>query len=193
MTEALTYGSLQYFTEHEIIVLKTPEGKLVALRPPEGTQGEVIVLGQAPAFGEISINDNTTETSISEDVWGQVTVFDTNGKSKNMTPDHVNDHIVIGRNGIYFVSVSVAIESIAGAALELELQVFTNNGNTEFTNIHVHRDLAGGGGEVGAVPLTGLALFTEGDTVELWVMNETNDQNVIIADATMTVFQVGRE
>ena len=65
-----------------------------------------------------------------------------------------------------------------------------NNGASALTP-HVDRDLSGGGGEAGVVSLSGYGELAVGDTVEMWVTNETNTSNYMIEDVSMAVLQVG--
>jgi len=193
MTEALTYGSLQYFTEHEVIVLKTPDGKLVALRPPEAAQGTVIIVDEAPAFGEIYVRANATETAIAvQNTWYQITIFNANGESYQTEPNHSNDHITILRAGMYLVMVSASLESPGGTgAATFHVELKTNDSSNEFAGIHAHRDMAGGAGETGSISLSGLAEFAVDDTVELWLKNDTGTEDILVADVTLSVVQVG--
>ena len=191
MTEALTYKDLQYFTEHECLVCKTPEGNLVALRPPEGLQGEVIILDQAPAYGEISTEDNAVATTVgSALVWYQVDKFDTNGESSLFTPEHANNHIIVGRSGLYLALISASILRAGGAACIVECELKKNNGVTSFPNVHWDRRL--GSNDVGSTSASGLVRLTEGDTAEVWFQNKTNTTDITFEDITLAITQVGR-
>ena len=121
----------------------------------------------------------------------QVTSFDTNGVSNLMTPDHTNDHITVVKAGVYKCNVAISAESSGGSAYEAGFGVFKNNGATHFTNCHVHRQLSGGGGDTGSLNMTGLIDLAANDTIEVWVWNETNTNNIIVDDITLNLIQIG--
>ena len=143
-------------------------------------------------FGEIYAHDNSTETTITTaGTKVQVTIFDTDGQASNTSPSHSQDHITTTKAGIYLVTVSLTADSVSGAGAEFDFQVYKNNGATAFDNAHAHRSFAGGGGEIGSVSISGLIPLDANDTVEVWVTNDTNTQNIIVSDITLSLVQVG--
>lgn len=156
------------------------------------TTGDMIFVGGAGlCFGEIKAEGNTTETTISTaGTPVQVTIFDTNGESNNTTPDHTNDHITITKAGVYDIKVSATINSVAGVGSRLEITCKKNNGASEII-AHMDRNLTGGGGESGVISMSGLASLSVNDTIEIWIENETNTQNYIIEDISLSVIQIG--
>jgi hypothetical protein len=155
--------------------------------------GDLYFTGTAGmVYAGISATDNTTETAIS--VAGtlvQVTIFDTNNPSNLCTPDHTNDHITITKAGDYMVVVSATVESVAGGAIVIDLQAKKNNGATALSPVHAHRNMAGGGGDVGSISLSGIVTLAASDTVELWIANDTATGNLIVEDVVLSVIQVG--
>ena len=143
-------------------------------------------------YGEISVEENTaTETVItSSGVPVQVTVFDTNGHSHHTTPDHTEDHILIECDGHYLIMCSATIESVGGSGSRAEITIKKNNGASNLVP-HVDRDLAGGGSEAGVISLSGFAELVEGDTVELWIENESNTANYVVEDVSLAILQIG--
>ncbi len=139
------------------------------------------------SFACISVTDNVNPITLAVGVPSQILDFDTNGPSFRATPDHTNDHITIVLTGDYLVVVSATVNSIAGAASRFELTVKKNNGATTIVGLHVDRNIAGGGGNSGSVGVSGIVTFTAGDTVEVFIENETNNQNYIIENITLTV------
>lgn len=122
----------------------------------------------------------------------QVTAFDTNGPyNGNITPDHTNDHLTAGVTGLYFLIASIIAESSGGTAIQVGFSAFKNNGATELQIVHGHRDLDGGGGDAGSITIHGLVDLTANDTVELWCWNETNTDDFIVDDVTLTLIHVG--
>lgn len=143
-------------------------------------------------FAGISAKDNAVETAIA--VAGtkvQVTIFDTDDAGNNATPDHTNDHITITKAGMYFAMVSCTIKSVAGGAIVVLVDLYKNNGAAAFNNVHAHRALAGGGGDIGSISLSGNIDLAANDTIELWVTNATNTSNLIVEDITLSVVQIG--
>jgi hypothetical protein len=86
--------------------------------------------------------------------------------------------------------VTCSISSGTGNGAVYECVVQKNNGDSEITNLHFHRQLSGGGGDVGSASASGLAALTANDTIELWVNNETNAVNILFEDVTMSIVQV---
>ena len=156
------------------------------------------VTGRLPAsnlgleFAEISAENNSTETVIA--VSGtpvQVTIFDTNGASNGATPDHTNDHITIATTGTYLILVSSTVNSVAGLASRFEISVMKNNGAGGVAIIpHIDRDIPGGGGQSGVISMSGIAVLTAADTVEVWIENETNTANYIVEDISLDVILI---
>lgn len=142
-------------------------------------------------FGEIYVENNSTATSIaSATTWYQVTVFDTNGVSNGTTPDHTNDHITIDHDGFYLIEGSAAIKSVSAGAIVIECEVKLNNGATSLLNVHWDRELSGAGGDTGSTSMSGIAYLSTNDTVEMWVQNKTNANDVVFEDITLTVIEL---
>ena len=155
--------------------------------------GAIVFHGEAGlAFGEIYVVNNAVETAIAvATTLVQYTLFGVDGQSNNCTPDHTNDHITIDKAGRYEIILSCTVESAGGGGADtVNLQVQINNGATPLTNLHAHRKLAGGGGDIGSMSISGFADLAATDTVELWVANEDSTDNLILSDVDMTVKQL---
>jgi hypothetical protein len=142
-------------------------------------------------FAGVSVLGNTTATTIS--IAGtavQYTHFNTNDPSRGAVPDHTEDHITINREGTYQIVASITVKSVAGSASQIGLDIQKNNGASSISNIHAHRNLAGGGGDRGSMSLSGIATLAKDDTIELWVTNETNTDNYTLEDVTLSVIQL---
>jgi hypothetical protein len=145
-------------------------------------------------FGEIyahDANDTLTISGSGKANKVQVTTFDTDGLSNNVTPDQANSHITIDKSGIYLCVISISAESGSGVGFEAGFSAWKNNGTDEFENIHAHRNLSGGGGDTGSISMSGIIDLVAGDTVEIWTWNETNTVNVIVDDITLSLVQIG--
>jgi hypothetical protein len=151
--------------------------------------------GSGLPYGEIYANDAGEDVVINTAGVAnkkQVTAFDTDGVSNNMTPDHTNDHITITNAGIYFCSISLHVDSQAGSAATFGFALYKNNGATQFANVHGHRDLpAGAGGNSGSLSMSGLIDLAVNDTIELWAWNEDNTQDVTVDDVTLSLMMQG--
>lgn len=122
----------------------------------------------------------------------QITSFTTTGPSNNTTPSAANDDIAIILSGRYLCTVSLSLESVgAGGADLIGIGVFKNNGIIQFQQLHVHRRLAGGGVDTGSISISGILLATAGDTIEVWIWNETSVRNVVIDDINLSLLQIG--
>ena len=150
--------------------------------------------GKGLAYGEISAQDNTTPTIITTSGKVnkvQVTIFDTDGLSNNATPDHTNDHITINKAGVYKISVSMSVESVAGDGDKLGFSVYKNNGATEFPNLHFHRDFTAGASKTGSASMNGIISVSVNDTIEIWGWNENDNDNFLMEDVTSSITQIG--
>lgn len=123
----------------------------------------------------------------------QYTRFDTDGLSSRMTPDHTRDHIEADVDGTFLVICSITADSVAGIGAAFDFQLYKNNGTVILTNLHAHRDFAGGAGEIGSISLSGTVVLLSGDTVELWVTNDSNTQSIVITDVTMSIVQIASQ
>jgi hypothetical protein len=142
-------------------------------------------------FANISVKDNTTDTTLNSAAKVQFLFFDTNGPSNSATPDHTNDHITITRAGKYYVSCAVTAANAAGASHVLDSSVWKNNGTTELINLHSHRTL-GAGTDIGSIHLSGIADLAASDTIELWLdTSRGSDTDVEVSDASLSVFMLG--
>ncbi len=158
--------------------------------------GDLVCVGSSGlAFGEISAVAAADTIAIA--LAGkankiQVTSFYTDGLSNNATPDHTNDHVTITKAGMYLCTVSLHVETDGpGGADTFGFSVYKNNGTGEFANVHAHRKMAGGGGDVGSVSMSGIIDLAATDTIELWCWNEDSADDIVIQDVTLTLFQIG--
>lgn len=144
-------------------------------------------------YGEIYVRANAVATNVTvAGTYVQFLGFANDGESNNATPDHTNDHITITKAGRYLVTVSIHVESTgAGGADEFGFEVRKNNGAVIFDNMHAHRQMAGGGTDVGSVGMNGIVDLAVNDTIELWVTNEDSTDDVLIEDCTLSIVQVG--
>ena len=140
--------------------------------------------------GELSVTSNSTQTTLNSSGYVQVTIFDTNGPSLGMTPDHTQDHITSSTAGKYTVWVSVSVSNEAAQDHMITLAAHTNNGFTILTNVEADRNLTGGSGDVGSISLNGTVILSANDTVELWALTDSaSDRDVTFDDITMTVIK----
>lgn len=143
-------------------------------------------------FGEVWCSGVATEITIGtvNDHY-QMPYFQTDGLSNNASPSFGNNEIMITHGGIYRISCSLAVKSVAGGAQVFHFEIKKNNGAVSYENIHAHLKMAGGGTDTGAVTLSGLASLVVDDTVELWVKNDTNNSNMIVEDCNINIVMIG--
>ncbi len=148
-----------------------------------------VAQSNAAAYGAISVEGNATATAIaaaSTDFSNkvQVTIFDNDSVANGVTPDHTNDHITISTDGAYEISApSVSFYGAGGRTYSFA--IFINNGATQI-GTRTTRKL-GTGGDIGALPVSALATLSAGDTVELWVQNESNTGDLTVQDVSLCV------
>ena len=147
-----------------------------------------------PGYGEISVRGNSTETVITvQGTWVQVVIFDTDGESAVLVPSASDDHITIPFAEICQVLVSLSMCKAAGGGDDtFEFEVRKNNGATTFDNLSAIRVIDSGapGKDIGSVSMNGIVSFDAGDTPELWVRNVSSTNNILIKDATMSMFRL---
>jgi len=155
--------------------------------------GDFVFIGESGlCFAEIYVKDNAVATTLNSAAKVQVTIFNTNGASNNMTPDYTNDHITVTKAGMYLCTISCALVNVAAQAHIVELLLYKNNGTTAFNNIHAHRNLSGGGGDKGSISLSGIIDLAVNDTIELWANTDAAaNRDVIFEDVTFSLVQIG--
>lgn len=156
---------------------------------------DLLVTGTVPlVYGELYVYNNLNDTVINAQMeYVKFIHFDTVGESSHTTPSIDDSHIRVERGGVYFLSSSIHAESAAPGGVDLfSWVVMANDGTEEFHNLHSHRDLGGGGEDRGSVSVSGFIRLDAGDTVEMWVANDTNGSDVRLSDITLSIIQVGR-
>ena len=151
--------------------------------------------GGGLCFGEIyghEVNDEITITASGIANKVQITSFATNGVYNNTSVDYTNHHITITKAGVYKASYSISCESASGGTADtFGFSLFKNDGATELECSHLNRQMAGGGGDVGAISATALITCAVNDTIEVWVWNNTSTSNIVIDDICLNVTQIG--
>ena len=155
--------------------------------------GDVTFLGTGGlAYAGISVVGNAVESAMTGGgAADQIVIFNTNSPNNNATPDHTNDHITIVKAGDYLIIASATVNSVSGAGSRFEMTVQKNNGDALVDALHVDRNITGGGGVAGSVSMSGIATLAVDDTVEVWLENETNTQNYVVEDITLSIVQIG--
>jgi len=150
---------------------------------------------QEPYFGELSVENNATETTIAvAGTWVQFLGFDTAGSVNLMTASTDNDDITAPFTEVCFIAISISCEANdAGGNAMYEFQLRKNNGATLFANVKGKRSIDGGAPnlDLGSITLSGIIPVIAGDTLELWVRNTSNTRNILITDCTATAHRVG--
>lgn len=144
------------------------------------------------SYAGMSVKDNVTTTTLNSAAIVQVTVFDTNGLSRDNTPDHTNDHILIGKPGVYKAIFSASVANNASQTHDIDVSLYKNNGATELTNVHAHRTLTGGSGDLGSLTGSGLIELDTDETIEIWATTEdAADRVVTFSDLTLSIIRIG--
>jgi hypothetical protein len=145
-------------------------------------------LHTASMFGK----DNTTPMILNSAAKVQVTAFDTNGHSVgDDTAVHGQDEIIVS-GGAYFIVASMHVNNNAAQSHTIDVSVWINDGATELPGLHGHRSLTGGSGDVAAIPLSGVAVLTNGDTVEVWIdTSDAGDRSITVEDISLTLIRIG--
>ena len=168
-------------------------GDSVTFRYVDATVGWVVAANSiVGAYGSLSIEGGTTATTFggsSTDFTNksQITVFDTDGSSLAMTPVNAQDHLVIRRTGEYQLFATVSF--IGGSTDVYSLAFFKNNGVTKLGS-RTTRKIGSGATDTGACSVSALETLTAGDTVELFIQNETDTSDCTIQDCVFSAIQI---
>jgi hypothetical protein len=150
--------------------------------------------GSGFVFAEISAHVNAVVTALpAQDTDYQITVFDTNGPSNNMTPDHTNDHITVDYAGKYLCMISVSFRANQSQADNFTFHVSKNNNDAEFENLHSDRT-TGTLQSFGSASLSGILDLAVDDTIELWVQRTTGggaSRDIVVKNVTLSLIQIG--
>ena len=148
--------------------------------------------GAGLTYGEISAKDNATPVTLNSAAKIQITAFDTNGASNNTTPDHTNDYITCTKAGKYLVTISIHIKNNAAQNHVVDVSLYKNTGTIEFENIHSHRNLTGGSGDIGSISMSGIVTVVANDTIEVWATTDSgSDRSVTFSDITLSIVNIG--
>jgi hypothetical protein len=145
--------------------------------------------GQASASIEREHNDTGTSFSDSSHDFSekvQVLIFDTNGPAINATPEFANGHIIIDLAGLYSLAANVGM--LGGNQTVYSFAIFKNNGATQVVPRTTRK--VGAATDIGAASVGGIALLEVGDTIELWVQNETNTNDFIVHDVSFFIHKI---
>lgn len=149
--------------------------------------------GGGMSFAGISAKNNATATTITTaNTYVQFTEFDTDDAANVLTPDYTNAHITVDTAGFYRISAAVSASSLGGTAYTVDVQIMINNGASTFNNLHSHSRFSGGGTDADFIGLGPSAVvLSASDTVELWVENKTNTNDVLFESCALYVEKVG--
>ncbi len=167
-------------------------GQLFSLGAPSAGVSQITFVdnpGASIAYGSLSVSDSSTATTINTvNVWEQYTDWDATGPSNNTTPSTATDDITISEAGTYIVVASI---SFSGSnSDEIEMSIEKNNGATNLDRCYFTRKL-GVGGDVGSASISCLATLAESDTVELWMRNTSDADDVTIEQGDLLVAKPG--
>lgn len=141
--------------------------------------------------GGISVVGNTNETIIEfANTEVKIAVFDTNAPSRNVTPNHRNDRIVISKAGDYLIIGSITLNSVGGAGSTAQIVVRRNS--VLCGALRSGREIGAGGGiESGSMSVSDICTLSAGDVLTVWIKNKTNARNYVVENITLSVLQVG--
>lgn len=154
--------------------------------------GDVLFKGTSGlAYANVYVRGNGSATNITiAGTYVKFAYFDTNGESNNCTPDQANNKITVTEPGEYLIICSIHCESTgAGGADEFGFEVRVG-GNVE-NNLHAHRQMAGGGVDVGSVNMSGIVNIADNEAIEIYCTNEDTTDDVLIEDCSLSVIQIG--
>lgn len=135
---------------------------------------------ESPQIGSIHAHDVSIGiTSVAQNDWDQITAFNTNGASKGVvTPDHTNNHIVVGVAGYYQVHFEWSGYGPA-VAHDWWLQLAKNNRAGQYGSVTTHFTTPTTQKE-DSQSASDIIYINKGDTIELWVQRKTAGTNILL-------------
>ena len=108
-----------------------------------------------------------------------------------MTPSHAQDHITVLKAGKYKIDTSISIKNSSGAAHVISVEMYKNNGNVVFNNIHAGRTFSTGS-DVGNMTMSGIVDLAVNDTIEMWITSDSaSARTVTVEDVDFSAIQIG--
>jgi hypothetical protein len=155
--------------------------------------GDILFVGGAGLqYGCVNYHGAGVNTTCTvQNTWYQITAFDNNSQSNgDVTPDHTNDHITVGKAGDYQIFIGIGgASTTAGNTFEVQVQL--NNGATPLTALTVH-ETYGTANRVRTGSMLCFAPLSANDTVEAWVRCTSGANKVFTTDhIVLNVEQAG--
>lgn len=120
----------------------------------------------------------------------QYTGFAATGPSNLTVPSAANDDITTTYAGDYLVMASITARTVGAGADQVVFSIWKNNGAVEQISLLAQQRFAGGGADLRSISISGIETFAAGDTVELWLYNQTAANNILITDCNLTIKRI---
>jgi hypothetical protein len=185
-TAAVSIASGDYIEGHLAGEGVDSERKFTALAVGQGA------FEHAGQYAELNNETNGTALTISalsSDFTNKVQVLflTANIVEQGLDANQTTEDVTVGTAGVYFASATLSISG--GASDTLSFAIFKNNGATQLTpRSTVKLDASG---SVTNAVCSGLVSVVAGETLEIWIQNETTTSSCTIADSAFSVFRVG--
>lgn len=142
-------------------------------------------------FGEIYVKDNTDPTILNSASKVKIIDFDSEGLSHKVTLDLAFSCLIVQKKGIYMVSICMHLNNNAAQTHVVDISLYTNGAETAILNVHGHRTLTGGSGDVGSLAAYGVVAFDVDDTVKVYAdTDSSNDRSVTFEDVTLNIYKI---
>ena len=170
-------------------------GAMLPVRPATDGFWGVVYEKISPVFGGLSVKGNAGATTITvQSTYYQFGVsgpgaFDREPPCHGETCSLTEQHVEILVAGTYSISVDGCAELSNGD--EMHLQAIINNGATAVPDCHT-RVTGRGAGAYSGITAHADYVLAVGDTVELWIENDTGVDDITLVDATLSVDLVTR-
>lgn len=146
-------------------------------------------------FGEISAHDiSDVVVSVAQDDWDQIVAFNTNGENtRGITPDYTNNHIVIGRSGVYALSFNWSGFGPANPH-DWDIHIAKNNRAVTFNNFTSHFRTPTAQ-NLQSIMASGILKLLVNDTIELWVQRLSAGSNIDLTTTacTLNVLRISKQ
>ena len=144
----------------------------------------------ASQYAGISLDAFASAASVTgiNGTYAKVAIFDTNGPSNGLVPDHTSDHITAPVAGDYEIQTGVSFGGTGNTTFDF--CIFAGpSGSTVETAVKFRRKI-GSGGDVGRAAASYFVTLSAGDVIELYVKSGGTNDTANIANASISAFKL---
>ena len=135
-------------------------------------------------YGSIYLKDGSTAQTSIGTTPAKMTGFAADGVSAGTTPDHTNDQITVGTDGVY----AIFFQNSFSGTVSADFTFFIRIGGAE--SIYGVRRKLGTGGDVGSVSMLGLLSLSASDVITVYVEAVSDGREMTPIQAQLLVIKI---